>query len=244
MVGTRGTVVKDSTAAQISAAIYYQSQVIARLMNNKRFQESFKKTIYFQVEKDFGEYIDALARVKPKSLHHVYEWNKAGNKNARLFKLKKLASTGISLRLDYEFKQSKSMVPSKGKKTRKHVFADKARVMEEGKPLTIRPRFAERLVFEVDGVVTFMPKGMPVVVRRPGGAASTNQFDLNYNRFFSTNLVSLSIKRSGFQQLFNTAMVKSMKLPADIKKVKYSFSANSLVSQADNSIDMAFGALS
>ncbi len=35
---------------------------------------------------DFGNYIDALARSKPKSLHHVYEWQRAGNKTARLFK--------------------------------------------------------------------------------------------------------------------------------------------------------------
>ena len=34
-----------------------------------------------KINKDFGEHIDAQARSKPKSLHHVYEWKRVGNKS-------------------------------------------------------------------------------------------------------------------------------------------------------------------
>jgi len=87
MYGTKGGVLKDSTVAQISAFIYYEAQVVAKLTNNKAFQNKFKTVIFDQIDKDFGDYIDAQSRVKPKQLHHVYEWDKIGTKEARLFKL-------------------------------------------------------------------------------------------------------------------------------------------------------------
>jgi hypothetical protein len=66
---------KDSTVAQVSAYVYYEAAVISKLTTNKQFQSAFAKIIFDQIDTDFGNYIDALARSKPKSLHHVYEWN-------------------------------------------------------------------------------------------------------------------------------------------------------------------------
>ena len=193
---------KDSTVAQVSAYVYYEAAVISKLTTNKQFQSAFSKIIFDQIDTDFGNYIDALARSKPKSLHHVYEWKKVGNKNARLFKLNKISQDGLSFRINYQLLQSKSMVPSSNGK-RRHVFANKAAVMDEGKPLVIRPKNAERLVFEYEGETVFMPKGKSVTVRRQGGSAATNQFSLAHSRFFSGRLVNESIKRSGFQKIFN-----------------------------------------
>ena len=81
----------DSSVAQISAAIYYKASVISQLTSNKSFQQKFREVIYGQIEKDFGDFIDSQARTKPKSLHHVYEWNKTGSPDARLFTLKSFA---------------------------------------------------------------------------------------------------------------------------------------------------------
>ncbi|NBP58668.1 hypothetical protein EBU71_19435, partial [bacterium] len=53
--------IKDSTVAQISAAIFYKTNVMAKLTSNIAFQNMFNKTIYTQINKDFGEYIDAKA---------------------------------------------------------------------------------------------------------------------------------------------------------------------------------------
>ena len=135
---------------------------------------------------------------------------------------------------------SKSFVPTQRGKHR-HVFKNKASVMEAGMPVKIAPRAAERIVFEIDGNVVFMPKGASVTVQRPGGSGVKNQFSLNYSRWFSSNLVSLSIKKSGFQNLFNQSLSKALKVPSEIKRVQYSFSPNSIRLQADAALTSSFG---
>jgi hypothetical protein len=206
----------DSTVAQISAYVYYEAAVISKLTTNRAFQNAFSKLIFDQINLDFGNYIDALARSKPKSLHHVYEWKKAGNKTARLFRLNKTSQVGLSFGVNYQFLPSKSMVPAATGK-RRHMFINKASVMEKGEPLVIRPKNAERLVFQVDGETVFMPKGASVTVKRPGGSAARNQFTLAHSRFFSGRLVNDSIKRSGFQKLFNSSITKALGVPSNIK---------------------------
>ena len=231
---------KDSTVAQISAYVYYEASVISKLTTNKQFQNAFTSLIFQQIDQDFGAYIDALARTRPKSLHHVYEWKKTGSKSDRLFKLNKISEQGLSFRVNYDFLPSRSMVPApKGK--RRHMFANKAAVMEAGLPLVIRPKNAERLVFEYNGETVFMPKGAAVTVKRPGGSAARNQFSLAHSRFFSGRLVNESIKKSGFQKIFNSSMSKALSVPSDIKKVQYSFSPNTIKSQADSALSLAFG---
>jgi len=242
MAGSVPGVIKDSTVAQVSAFLYYEAAVIAKLTTNAEFKNLFKTTIFNQIEKDFGQYVDAQARVKPKSLHHVYEWNKTGNPTARLFNLYLIDSEGLSFRIGRDFKISKSTVPSKNKKQKKrYVFANKASIMEEGIPLVIRPRSAERLVFELDGATVFMPKGTSVTVKRPGGKAATNQFALTYGRFFGGQLVNSSIKSSGFQRIFNAKIARALSVPTNIKKVQYSFSAGKIRVQADAALSSSFG---
>ena len=240
MYANQKGVLKDSTVAQISAFVYYEAAVISKLTTNKSFQNAFGKMMFEQIDLDFGNYIDSLARSKPKSLHHVYEWKKTGNKSARLFKLNKTGQVGLSFGVNYEFLPSKSMVPASTGK-RRHMFINKASIMEQGNPLVIRPKNADRLVFEIDGETVFMPKGASVTVRRPGGSGARNQFTLAHSRFFSGRLVNDSIKKSGFQRLFNSSMSKALGVPSDIKRVKYSFSANTIRSQADSALTLSFG---
>jgi hypothetical protein len=113
--------------------------------------------------------------------------------------------------------------------------------MEAGMPLKISPKNATRLVFESDGETVFMPKGASVIVKRPGGPGVKNQYSLAHSRFFSGQLVNQSIKRSGFQRIFNAGMAKALSLPSGIKKVQYKFSPNLVRSQADASLASAFG---
>ena len=239
--GGKNTNLKDSTVAQVSAFMYYNAHVISKLTVNKNFQSKFSSVIFDQINKDFGEYIDALARSKPKSLHHVYEWKKVGNKNARLFQINLISQQGLSFKIGAEFKLSKSFVPSSNKSSRRHVFANKAMIIEEGKPLTIYPKHSQRLVFEYNGETVFMPKGKSVTVKRPGGSGATNQFVLAYSRFFNGNLVGLSIRNSGFQKIFNASMAKALRVPTSIKKVQFSFKPNVLRTEADAALASAFG---
>lgn len=226
---------KSSLVAQISAAVYYKAHVMAKIMTSKPLQNKFKKTIFTQINKDFAEYIDAQARIKPKQFHHVYEWKRTGEQTARLFKLKEINTDDFSLKLTYEFKPSKSLVPTnKGK--HRHVFVNKAAVMESGMPVKIAPRSAERIVFDVGGYVVYMPKGASVTVRKPGGVAVKQSFESAYKRFFTTDLVNISIKKSGFQKMFTAKVRQSIGVPAAIKTVKYSFSANAVRSMADAAV--------
>jgi hypothetical protein len=234
------SVLRDSNVAQISAAIYYKANVISQLTSNTAFQKKFREVIYSQIEKDFGDYIDSQARTKPKSLHHVYEWNKTGSPESRLFKLKSFNDNALSFQIGYDFKLSKSNVPSP-KDFKKYKFANKAFVMENGIPVTISPKAAQRLVFEVNGYTVFMPKGASVTVSKPGGGGATHQFRLAYSRFFRGNLVGDSIRRSGFQKLFNLKMSKALKVPAGISRVQYSFSPNTVRTQASAALSQAFG---
>lgn len=240
MAGTKGTILKDSSVAQISAAIYYHAQVVSKLTTNKAFEKKFQSVIFKQIDQDFGLYVDAQARMNPKSLHHMYEWNKVGNKTSRLFKLNILSTDGLSFKVTSKFLPSKSSVPNKFGK-RRHVFINKASVMEAGMPLIIRPKSAERLVFETNTGVIYMPKGASVTVTRPGGGKATGRFQIAYAQFFTGNLVNSAIKKSGFQQLFNSALTKAMRVPADVRKVKYSFNANTLNMQAEAAVAAAFG---
>jgi hypothetical protein len=234
--------VKESMVVQISAFLYYQANVMNSLHSNKAFHKMFRDTLFRQIDKDFGEYVDAQARMKPKSLHHVYEWDKAGIPGSRLFSLSTTGSDMLSFGIKYSFKMSKSAVPSRNKKQRRrYVFKEKARIMESGMPVVISPKSAERLVFELDGQTIFMPKGASVTVKSPGGKASSNQFGLMYSRFFASDLVNSSIKRSGFNNIFNAKIAKALQVPTSIKKIKYSFSPNVVRKEADMAVAQAFG---
>ena len=103
-------VIKESLVAQISAYVYYSANVIGKLTNNPGFKNKFKTIIFNQIEKDFGDFVDSQARTKPKSFHHVYEWKQSGLKEARLFKLNKYDSAGLSFNISYEFIPSKSFL--------------------------------------------------------------------------------------------------------------------------------------
>ena len=240
MAGTSGTILKDSTVAQISAAIYYHAQVVAKLTTSRSFEKKFQSVIFKQIDQDFGLYVDSQSRINPKSLHHVYEWNKVGNKGARLFNLNILSTDGLSFTIASSFLPSKSAVPNQFAK-RRHVFVSKASIMEAGMPLTIRPRSAERLVFETSTGVVYMPKGASVTVTRPGGGKATGRFRIAYAQFFTGNLVNSAIKKSGFQQIFNSSLTKAMRVPSDVRRVKYSFSPNALKTQAHSAVEAAFG---
>jgi hypothetical protein len=235
-------ILKDSNVVQISAMLYYKASVISKLETNKSFIKKFHNMIFDSLTNEFGNYVDAKARVKPKSLHHVYEWDKAGSPVARLFKLRIINSNTLSFKLDYFFIPSKTFASNNTSK-KKYKFPNKASIMESGIPVTISPRSSKRLVFEINDEVVFMPEGASVIVRNPGGKAAKNQFTLAYSHFFSGPLAGQAIKKSGFHRIFGSAMQKALATPSNIKTVQYTFSPNSIRSQADASLSQAFGSV-
>lgn len=232
-------IIKQSFTAQISASLYYQAQVMANLTKSKAVANKFQKVVYDAVVDDFGMYMDAMARSKPKQFHHVYEWNQLGSENGRLFKLNRIPSQGLVLSLDYSFKLSKTKVPNKFKKS--FVFANKAYVMENGTTVIIAPKKAERLVFESKaGYTVFMPKGKSVTVQNPGGRAVQQSFSMAYKKYFTGQLVNNAIRTGGVARILGADIAKSLRLPGQVKKIKYTFSPNSLKSEAESRIAEVF----
>lgn len=247
MVGSKPNLkypIEESLVAQISASIYYKTMVMSELTTSNSFRAKFNKIIFDQIDIDFGNYVDSQARTKPKSLHHVYEWQKTGVQEARLFRLNRLDVGALGFSVSYSFKQSRSAVTNKNSK-RKYIFKNKAEVMEKGIPVVVAPRFAERLVFDSGlGYTVFMPKGASVTITRPGGVAAKESFKTAYKIFFTSNLVNLSIKKSGFQKIFTYKMKDALRVPREVKKVKYVFSGRMLRAEAKQAVESAFGGIS
>lgn len=132
------------------------------------------------------EFIDSNARSNPQILHHVYEWYKTGSPDARLFDINYTVSN-VGLSFYSNFKQSSSI-----KSGSSVPFYNKAKVIENGMAVTIRPKKAQALVFEDNGQTVFT-KG-PVTVLNPGGAQAQKGFENTLNLFF-TNYFSQSFLR-------------------------------------------------
>lgn len=159
--------------SKLAATAKFQMEILNRLHNEekKRIQIAGLKYLmnYFEA------YVDNAARLKPYSLHHVYEPERVGDSNARLFEAT-ISQTGKPT-LVYRFKESK--IPGKSG----HIFRNKAFIMEEGIPVTITPKKSKRLVFEIDGDIYSSSK---VFVANPGGTAVQGSFVKLFNHFMTT----------------------------------------------------------
>jgi hypothetical protein len=134
------------------------------------------------------EYIDASARVNPSMLQHVYEWDQAGSPSSRLFDISYTVSN-LGLSVKSSFRQSTtvqagSTVP----------FYNKAYIMENGIPVTIKPKNAQALRFEIDGEEKFSKQ--PVTISSPGGdnaqGGLERAFDEFFTRYFSQSFLDSS----------------------------------------------------
>ena len=152
------------------------------------------------------QYIDTNARVNPEALHHIYEWSKVGSPDARLYDINYTISN-LGLSFVSTMKQSTSI-----KDGSSVPFYNKAKIMEEGTPVTIRPKKANALVFESGGETVFT-KG-EVVVQSPGGTATTGSFQKTVNTFFTKYFTQAFLRSSGISEYLNNADVYKKNLPA------------------------------
>ncbi len=159
--------------SKMAASAKFHMELINRIHNEdkKRIQVAGLKYLmnYFEA------YVDNIARMRPETLHHVYEPGNTGNSNSRLFEAK-IAESGKPV-LTYRFKESRVPVKSG------YIFRNKAFIMEEGIAVTITPKNSKRLVFEVDGRTVSSEK---VVVSNPGGNYVQGSFVKLFNHFMST----------------------------------------------------------
>lgn len=149
-------------------------------------------------------YIDSNARINPQMLHHVYEWYQTGSPNARLFDISYVVKNG-GLTFNSKFSQSKSVQQGSTEP-----FYNKAKIMEDGSPVTIKPRTSNVLVFENNGETVFTKS--PITVENPGGDQVQGAYEEVFNSFFNQYFTQMFIDASGIKQYLENPIIYKEKL--------------------------------
>jgi len=158
------------------------------------------------------DYVDANARVNPQMLHHMYEWGRTGSPESRLFDIDYTISN-LGLSFKSTFRQSTSV-----KNGSTVPFYDKARIMEEGIPVTITPKKANVLVFEDKGDTVFT-KG-PVDVENPGGDFVQGSFEKTFDTFFTKYFTQAFLSKSGVRGYLESPVLYKKNLASGKKSGK------------------------
>ena len=174
-----------------------------------------------------GQYIDAMARGDQYAMHHVYEWYQTGSPAGRLFDLNyTVSNAGLSLKSS--FRQSTTVSEDSTEP-----FYDKARIMEQGIPVTISPK-RKALVFEEGGETIFVSR--PITINNPGGTAVQGAYERVFDSFFKNYFTQAFLKSSGlFEYISKPVLYKKNVLAGSKggrsvgKKVGYTWIANATV---------------
>lgn len=176
----------------------------------KIFLDKLGKEVIFAI----GQYIDVEARSNPSALHHVYEWNQTGSPSARLYDINYTVSN-LGLSLTSRFKQSKTVSLDSNTP-----FYNKAYIMENGIPVTIKPKRNSVLVFEDGGQEVFTKK--PVTVRSPGGDEVAGSFERVFDEFMLKYFKQSFLRASGLYNYINNpvAYKKNFNAGSKIGRIK------------------------
>lgn len=145
------------------------------------------------------EYIDSSARINPEMLQHVYEWNLSGSPDGRLFDIDYTISN-LGLSFKSSFRQSTAI-----KNGATEPFYSKAKIMEDGIPVTISPKRSEVLAFDVDGRTVFTRND--VIVDEPGGSQAKGGFEKTFDSFFGRYFSQAFLHNSGILQYLNSPVL-------------------------------------
>ena len=152
-----------------------------------------------------SKYVDTNANITPQLLHHVYEWSQTGSPKARLFDIDYTISN-LGLTFNTKLKQSSSI-----KDGSRVPFYDKARIMENGIGVTITPKTASALRFEIDGEVIYTKN--EVFVENPGGQTQ-GQFEKVIDEFFGIYFKQSFLKVSGLERHFKNPSIYKKNIKA------------------------------
>jgi len=184
-------------AEKIVATAKYHTETLSELHNNPQNKSQIIKNGLNLVGQYFGFYMDNLARRDSASFHHVYENDKVGNPNARLFYYT-IVGGASSSSIQYTFRDA-TVPESSGQVFRKRAF-----VMEAGNPVTIKPRNGKVLVFDLDGEKIFTKKSY---VPNPGGTAVSGAFERTFNSYMNKQ-AAMMLEDVGFYDKIDKEMLK------------------------------------
>ena len=192
----------NSFMKEMNNVLDYANGFMEGAQNGKK--ELFE-TIGEKTKEILNEFVDSNARANEAVLHHVYEWSQAGSPSSRLFDLEYTTSGG-GLTFRSTFRQSVSV--QSGSST---PFYDKARIMEQGIPVRIRPVKAEALAFQDNGQQVFTKS--PVTVTNPGGQSVAGGFQQTIDSFFNSYWKQSFLQASGIADILRNPIQFKQNLP-------------------------------
>ena len=157
-----------------------------------------------------GQYVDVEARANKEALHHVYEWYQTGSPQARLFDITYTVSN-LGLSLNSTFRQSRTL-----QQDATTPFYNKAKIMENGIPVVIRPKKNSVLRFYQGGETVFTSK--PVTVRNPGGNQVEGSFERIFDEFMTRYFTQAFLRASGISDYISNPVIYKKNLPAGAKQ--------------------------
>jgi hypothetical protein len=202
----RVTMNADSLQKQLTNIVRYSSGFLDGAQSGKKV---FLNNLGESVIEVLNKYIDAMARSDKDALHHVYEWYKTGSPAARLFDLQYTVSN-LGLSVNSSFRQSSSV--SKDSST---PFYNKARIMEMGIPVSIKPKKASALVFQDAGETVFTKK--QITVNSPGGTDVQGSYERVFDNFFKNYFTQAFLKSSGLSQYISNPIIYKKNFAAGAK---------------------------
>jgi hypothetical protein len=157
-----------------------------------------------------GQYIDVEARANRDALHHVYEWYQTGSPQARLFDINYTVSN-LGLSINSTFRQSRTL-----QQDATTPFYNKAKIMEDGIPVVIRPKKNSVLRFYEGGETVFTSK--PVTVRNPGGNQVEGSFERVFDEFMARYFTQAFLRASGISDYISNPIIYKKNIAAGAKQ--------------------------
>ena len=156
-----------------------------------------------------AKYVDVSARGNPAALQHVYEWYQTGSPSSRLFNITYTVSN-LGLSINSKFTQSRDI-----KKESNVPFYNKAKIMEEGIPVVIKPVRSPVLVFDENGQTVFTKN--PITVRNPGGSQAQGSFEKTMDEFILRYFKQSFLRASGIYDYIKRPIIFKKQIKAGAK---------------------------
>jgi hypothetical protein len=146
------------------------------------------KALFTITGKKFLKDIGIAARLDPQKFFHVFEWGQLGSPAGKLFLIKRTRVIGGNLSINFVFTKSNKNVPVpakiRSKVKKRSVFANKAEIMESGKPVSFTTKQTIVFLSQKDGNVHFVGPRVLINIKNPGGRKTTNAFEKYANTWY------------------------------------------------------------
>jgi len=190
--------IKKTDLDNINKQLLMKVQGITELTRTSTIDQ-IASAAFVIIGKRFMSATDTYSAVNKKRMHHIYEWNQVGVPNARLFIIERSSILNGTMVISNKFLLSKSPVPINpqlqiaGKTGKyvstKHIFREKAEVMETGRIVSFRAR--KTLAFMGNDGINFVKAGKVINIMHPGGISVKNSLQNFMSEWYSKNAQSI-----------------------------------------------------